>query len=174
MKLNGRFLVALTVLGTVPSAAAAAMDQTLEGDWEYVAAESSNITAVVEQAVSGMNFIVRPIARSRLRKTNEVYRTIKIDHTADQISVRFDAGKAVLMPTNGSTVPWTRDDGETFQVSGAWERAKLTQMFAAADGQRLNTFRMSDAGDALMLEVKLTSEQLTAPLVYTLVYRRLR
>jgi hypothetical protein len=78
------------------------------------------------------------------------------------------------MPSNGTAVKWTREDGETFEVAGTWQDARVTQEFVAADGQRSNVFRLSPDGNELRLDVELTSEQLPAPVRYTLAYRRLR
>jgi hypothetical protein len=75
------------------------------------------------------------------------------------------------MPADGRTVKWTRDDGESFDVSAQWQTSQLTQTFNAEDGKRLNTFRLG-ANGALILEVTITSAQLPKPVKYSLNYRR--
>jgi hypothetical protein len=147
---------------------------TPDGEWELVPAESADIPAAIEAAVAKMNFVKRPIARSRLKKTNPAYRKIVLSRTADHIAVKFDAGKPVQMPADGTAAKWTRDDGETFDVSGSWQDARVTQQFVAEDGKRSNVFRLSADGSKLTLDVELTSDQLAAPVRYTLAYRRVR
>jgi hypothetical protein len=146
--------------------------QTLDGGYQFVAEGSADITAAIEGSVGKMNFIKRPIARSRLKKANPAYRTITIKRAADQILVALDGGTPVQMPASGAIVKWKRDDGEVVDVSGQWQASTLTQKFTAEDGARLNVFRLSADGQTLTLDVKLTSDQLPAPLTYSLAYRR--
>jgi hypothetical protein len=167
-------LLAGLFLAAVPLVSPFASTQTLEGDWEYVTEGSADIAATIEGTVSKMAFFKRPIARTRLKKTNAAYRRITIQRAADQIVIRFDGAKPVPMPASGDRVKWAREDGETFDVSGKWHDSSVIQSFAAPDGERLNTFRLVGDGDALSLEVKLISEQLPGPVTYMLMYRRAR
>ena len=146
----------------------------LDGTYAALADESARIDAAIEQAVATMNFIKRPIARSRLKKTNPAYRSIAIATSDGQITVTFDERKPVAMPSGGTTVKWTRDDGEVLDVGATIEATTLKQTFKAEDGQRLNTFVLAPDGRALTLEVTITSEQLPTPLRYSLTYRRTR
>jgi hypothetical protein len=67
-------VVLIAALSLAPAVAA----PTLEGHWEFVAAESGDIATAIDAAVAKMNFVKRPIARSRLKKTNPAYRTIAL------------------------------------------------------------------------------------------------
>ena len=168
-----RFLATAALAG-LSLAATAVSAPTLQGEWEFTPEGSSDINDAIEGAVAKMNFIKRPIARSRLKKTNAAYRKISILRTAESIVVGFDGGKPVHMPASGATVKWKREDGETFDVSGTWQDARVTQKFVAEDGSRQNVFRLNETGDAVTLEVTLTSDQLPTPLTYALSYRRAR
>jgi hypothetical protein len=141
------------------------------GVFENARQSSDGIEAAIETAVAKMNFIKRPIARSRLKKTNEPHRRIVIAQQADVISVSFDDRKPVQMPADGRPIKWTREDGEVFDVSVAVTNEGLVQTFKAEDGQRVNTFSANDAGQMTM-EARLTSPQLTTPVIYTLLYHR--
>jgi hypothetical protein len=132
---------------------------------------SDGIAAAIETAVANMNFVKRPIARSRLKKTNEPYRKIVITQQADVISVAFDDRKPIQTPADGRPIKWTRDDGEVFDVSVAVTNEGLVQRFKAKDGQRVNTFSANNAGQMTM-EAQLTSPQLPTPVIYTLLYHR--
>ena len=146
--------------------------ESLEGTYTFVADSSTNIDAAIDAAVTDMNFIKRPIARSRLKKTNPIYRRIVISRTVQEISVEFRTGAPVITPADGTSVKWTRDDGEVFDVSAVWEAATLTQRFKAEDGERLNVFRLAPDGRTLTLDVTVSSDQLPKPMTYSLVYRR--
>jgi hypothetical protein len=168
--------IAMACLAAVAFAAAWTSAQTqaqipgLQGT--YVNASQSNdpIDAAIQASVARMNFITRPIARSRLRKTNPAFRKIEITLAEQEISVAFDAGKPVRMPADGSTVQWTRDDGEVFDVAASWRGEQLVQSFKATDGQRINTFELSPDGKKLTLQVELTSPQLPSSLNYVLSF----
>ncbi|HEY4368256.1 MAG TPA: hypothetical protein VGN07_13565 [Steroidobacteraceae bacterium] len=129
------------------------------------------IANAVDAAVAKMNFIKRPIARSRLKKTNPLYERIEISRTGSTISIKFDAGKPVLMPADGTPAKWTRADGEQFDVTGRLEGDQLVQTFTAEDGKRVNIFSVSADGK-LLLQVMLTSPQLPEAVRYQLAYRR--
>jgi hypothetical protein len=82
------------------------------------------------------------------------------------------AGKAIVVPASGAAVKWTREDGETFDVSGKVAGSTLTQTFVAEDGKRVNVYTLSPDGKTLTMNVTVTSPRLPKPLNYKLVYRR--
>ena len=131
------------------------------------------IDAAIETAVSGMNFVTRPIARRRLKKTNAPYRQVVISRTSDVVSVAFDGQSAVETPGDGRPIKWKRSDGEMFDVSAEVKDGALVQTFKASDGQRVNTFTANAAGQ-LTMEATITSPQLAKPVIYTLLYERAR
>jgi hypothetical protein len=156
---------------TVAAAAARADDPSLQGAFVNEQQSAKTIETAIETAVAKMNFIKRPIARSRLKKTNEAHRRVEIKIGSGEISVAFDGHKPVQMPADGSTIRWTREDGETFDVSAAWDGNRLVQTFKAEDGTRANAFSIGADG-RLNMAVTLTSPQLDQPLVYTLTFSR--
>jgi len=149
-----------------------AQGATLDGTYELVPAKSDDIAAVIEKSTAKMNFIIRPIARGRLKKTNSAYDRIRILRSPSQIEVAFDAAKPVQMSADGSVTSWTRADGEVFDVSAVWQDARLVQSFQAKDGKRVNTFQLGEDGKALRLDVVITSDRLPAPVSYSLTYKR--
>lgn len=135
------------------------------------AQSSEGIESAIETAVAKMSFITRPIARSRLKKTNPAYTRIEIAQRGDVISVRFDDRAPIETPANGASVKWTRDDGEVFDVSTQVEQGALVQTFRAEDGERVNRFTANELGQMTM-ETTITSPQLKTPVIYTLLYER--
>jgi hypothetical protein len=152
--------------------AANAQHATLQGGYTLDATASDSIESAIEQSIAPMNFMIRPIARSRLVKTNPRYQRIAISHTDTITSVQFDARKPIEMPADGHAVPWVREDGEKFEVSAQWSAAQLVMDFKAEDGERVNTFVLEPEGKTLKLNVKLVSARLPAPVTYVLTYRR--
>ena len=151
--------------------AAHADTPSLQGTFVNEQQSVEPITTAIERAVAKMNFIKRPIARSRLKKTNEAHRRVEIALGASQISIAFDGRRPVQMPADGKTIRWTRDDGETFDVSAVWDGDRLVQTFKAEDGTRANTFSVTPEGK-LSLQVELTSPQLDTPVTYALTFDR--
>ncbi len=150
---------------------AIAQEPALQGTFVSAGTPKEAIDKAIDSATAKMNFLVRAVAKSRLKSTNPLYQRIEIGNDGTRITVRYDKGKPIVMPADGSTVKWTRDDGEQFDVSAHAQGAQLQQTFKAEDGQRVNEFSLAPDG-ALTLAVTITSPQLSAPLTYTLVYRR--
>jgi hypothetical protein len=168
---NGHLRALLLALIGSGAAAAHADNPSLQGTFLNEPQSARTIETAIETAVAKMNFIKRPIARSRLKKTNEAHRRVEIKVGPGEISVAFDGRKPVQMPADGSTIRWTREDGETFDVNAAWDGDRLVQTFKAEDGTRANAFSIGADG-RLNMVVTLTSPQLDQPLVYTLTFSR--
>jgi hypothetical protein len=151
------------------AAAAHADESALQGTFLNEQQSATTIETAIEPTVAKMNFIKRPIARSRLKKTNEAHRRVEIDIGGSEIGIAFDGRKPVQMPADGSTIRWTRDDGETFEVNAKFDGNRLVQTFKAEDGTRANAFSVGADG-RLSMVVTLTSPQLDQPLVYTLTF----
>jgi len=162
-------IVALAL--TLAGADAVAQEPALQGTFVSAGTSKEVIDKAIESATAKMNFLVRAVAKSRLKSTNPLYQRIEITNDGAQITVRYDKGKPVVMPADGGIVKWTRDDGEQFDVSAQAQGAQLQQTFKAEDGQRVNEFSLAPDG-TLTLAVTITSPQLSAPLNYTLAYRR--
>jgi hypothetical protein len=173
MKSRSLFVAAIVVFATtVLPRISAAESPTLIGEYTFDAAISNDINAAIEDAVGKMNFIKRPIARGRLKKTNPAYQRIAIARNPGEIVVTLDARKPIQMPDSGNTIKWTREDGEKFDLTAAWKDTQLTQTYVAEDGKRVNDFTLAEDGNTMTLQVTLTSDQLAKPLTYTLGYRR--
>lgn len=150
----------------------AAQTPSLDGTYTLNTTASEDVNRAIEQAVARMNFITRPIARGRLKRTNQPYQRILIQHTQGQVSITTDQRAPIRTPANGTPIKWRREDGEMFDVSTEWENGSLEQTFAAEDGRRVNSFSVSPDGRTLTMEVTVTSPRLSQPLRYRLVYNR--
>jgi hypothetical protein len=161
---------ALLILGL--NTTARAEDPSWVGVFVNDEQSDAGVQKAIEAAVADMNFITRPVARSRLKKTNSLAHRITITREADTITVRFDERKPAVMPTDGSAIKWTSEDGEEYDVTARVENARLMQTFKAEDGQRVNSFTTEEDGQRLTLGVQVTSPRLPKPLTYAVRYRR--
>ncbi|HEY6643147.1 hypothetical protein [Povalibacter sp.] len=161
----------LIVICSLSATTALAQGEAIQGVFVSTDTSKAAIIQAIYTAIAKMNFLTRAVARSRLLATNPLYQRIEITNDGSQITVRYDKGRPVVMPADGSEVKWTRDDGEEFNVAARAQGAQLQQTFKAEDGQRLNQFSLSPDG-TLTLNVTIESPRLPAPLKYSLTYRR--
>jgi hypothetical protein len=172
-----RAQVTITPAATTAAAAADPAPPRLPaaGSFSYtlIADSSDNIEAAIDQTVSPMSFIIRPIARGRLRRTNPTPQRVHIDVWHDSLGVAFDDGNPVVTPLDGQPVPWVNSlTHETYQAHVVLVADTLRQAIAAPDGTRENAYLFVNGGDRLHLRVTVTSHRLPKPLVYTLIFRR--
>jgi hypothetical protein len=163
----------LTALGIVIAATfgqAQARDRSLQGTYVNESQSNVPIDAAIQASVAKLNFLIRPIARSRLKKSNSPHRRVEITQTEDEIVVTSDSEPPVRMPADGKTAKWTRNDGEVVEVAASWTGDQLVQTFKAADGQRVNTFSITPDRTQLTLQVEVTSPRLPTPVRYVLTF----
>jgi hypothetical protein len=169
---TAKFVSSVVLGATLACRVAYGENALLEGGFSNPNQSGASIKAAIDQAAKEINFVVRPIARSRLNKTNPVITTVDIGREGNLITVALNTGKPTMTEPGKPPVKWTRDDGETFDVSTAWHGAALAQTFSSADGKRENRYSLSADGATLTMRVTLTSEQLKAPMQYELTLRR--
>jgi hypothetical protein len=134
---------------------------------------SDNIDTAIDETVGPMSFIIRPIARGRLRRTNPTPQRVHIDVWQDSLGVAFDDGNPVITPLDGQPVPWVNSlTHETYQAHVVLIADTLRQTIAAPDGTRENAYLFVSGGERLHLRVTVTSHRLPKPLVYMLIFRR--
>jgi hypothetical protein len=133
-----------------------------------------NVQAAIERTIRPMNFIIRPIARHRLLRTNHPPARLTILAGPDSLTVTFEGHPPIVTPRDGTSVPW--DSGvsrETYYVRSAIAGDTLHQTIIASDGHRQDDFVFLNGGQRLELHVVLTADRLPSPLDYTLEFRRL-
>jgi hypothetical protein len=171
----GRQLLAGIVAGLALCAAAPtvvdAQVDRFRGTYVLDRAASDDVNAAIDQAVRGMNFVTRPVARGRLRKTNDAYPWIRVA-TDGNVTIEFASRNPTVSRPDGTAVRWRRDDGEEFDVSTRVVEGRLVQRFVAEDGRRTNTYVLSNDGRTLTMNVLIESPRLSDPLTYRLVYTR--
>ncbi len=162
------------VLVLLPSLAFA---QVPEGKVVYKAAESvkqleKKINKGIEAAVEDMSFITRPIARSRLKDSNKVFKTMTFDVNGDKIGIK-QGDRPMITMQEGKPTKWTRDDGEVFTVTHSKDgEHSFTQSFKAEDGIKTLTYVFSKDLSKMSVSIELKSPKLGGPMKYTLQYAK--
>lgn len=160
--------VAFAVLAMAP--AVRAQDVRLAGTYALDASASDDIRAAVQTTVARVNPILRGYVRGRLRTANPPIPTVAIafSGTAVTITTGGDVRRNVV---GGPGVRSRDDDGKSYTTTVTVHGPHLIQRFAADDGTRTNTFSL-DAQGRLVMNVRLESSRLPAPLVYNQIYVR--
>lgn len=139
------------------------------GEYALVKGESADIGKVVDETASRLNFLVRPIARSRLRKTQVAFPSLRIVRSGDEFRIFHEQGTDVAHRTLEDPVKTTAPDGSKIVVR-LLPGPPLSQSYESSDGLRVNRYVLD--GMKLLMEVRITSPRLPKPIEYTLVYRR--
>ncbi len=155
----------LTFLLAAPLAAV-----TPVGNWTL--ASAPDIPAAIDAATAPMNFLFRPFARSRLRKTNLLYPRILVDRQGTEFIIQYGERQPIHIPADGSPVIWAREDGEKLTLTAHLAGDDLEQTFKAGDGERINLFHVDPASHTLKFQVTVRSPRLPGPLSYTIDYRQ--
>jgi hypothetical protein len=157
------------------SSAQTSQTPRLQGTYTLDAAASDDVRKAIETAVQGMGWPTQGIARGRLKKTNlPPYQrvVIQLEPSITTVSITTDERAPIRTSADGTPIEWTREDKEKFKVSTVLKIGSLEQTFKSKDGQRVNTYSISDDGKTLTIHVSVTSDRLPRPLTYKLVYKR--
>ena len=150
---------------------AGAQDARLQGVFVNPTQSDQPIKTAIDAAAKEFNFLLRPIARSRLTKTNPNITRVAIMRVDDDITIQVGTSKPATARANGPTTKWSRND-EEFDLAIAWEGKTLVQSFSAPDGKRYDRYTLSPDGNSLSLEVTITGQDLKKPVQYALAFKR--
>lgn len=164
--------IAMVIGLTLPLLSAGPHSADLAGTYRLDRQASDDIDQAIDNVVSKMNFFVRTIARRRLHKTNPRIQQLIISFPDTRLSVANDGHPAMVVPLGGTSVKWTRDDGETFDVRATLQNGTLTTTYVAEDGTRTNTYTAAADGKGMTMHVTVSSPQLPQPLQYKLGFVR--
>lgn len=155
-------------------ALAAAIPATVDrytGTWDLVREESDSITPVIEAVVAKMSFVVRPIARGRLAKTQVAFPSISITREGQGIRIRHTGGTDVAHSDTTAPIEAKAPDGSVITVR-LDAGPPLVQSYQSGEGVRKNTYTLNSDSSRMTLDVLVTSPRLPKPIAYKLVYRR--
>ena len=156
-----------------------AVDPALEkylGTYRYVGGDTDieALDRAIEDVVSQMNFLIRGIARRRLRDPNLPSKEVTITSDDGQIRIDRPGQPPVSAPVDGKAITWRHpEDGDVFRVQhGIDARGELYQRFEGERSVSRNRFVLSDDGNALSIHTFIQADRLPAPLRFQMSYRR--
>jgi hypothetical protein len=174
MQTRTAVLAAMIGLGTTSSVLAEPVDSyaPFVGSYRTVSVRegAARIERAIEQGTSTMNFVVRPIARKRLKAVNPMYASIHIYQRDGQLVTDYE-GRSYVAGIDGSPRRNTDPDGSKVMVSYGVHGDTLVARYVAADGEKRFAFRR-DGDRAVDVAVTLASDRLPKPISYELDYVR--
>jgi hypothetical protein len=171
---------ALAFAAVLPLEAEAQQNARLAGTWTLNQGQSDDVNAKIVEATRGMNAIVGPVARRRLRATNTPYPRLTVSLPGQDVRVEMQNRPTAQSPANAQPVLWHRNTGaacarvseDCVQLSTAWQGGRLVQTFRPEDGERQNVYTVSADGNTMTMAVTIKSPRLPRDLTYNLVYNR--
>jgi hypothetical protein len=172
-RLTSPILAALIVLPT--AAHATDLPSGLEGRFEYSddPAERAAREQAIEATAKEVSFVIRPIARSRLRSGTRTAPWIELRANRDEISVQFQGRTPMVASSGGGPATWKNEDGNPVNVQYRMEGQTLVQVLTTPEGSRTNRFTPRPDG-GIKLAIEVASPKLPRPLKYELTYNRAR
>ncbi|MFO0550376.1 MAG: hypothetical protein U0271_18420 [Polyangiaceae bacterium] len=146
-------------------------EKAYHGSYQYAGGDKEREArdAAIEDVISGLNPLVRSIARDRLTAAMAIDKAIGISSDATNLTVTQDA-QVYAAPLSGSAVKVKGLTGDDLNLSYAVSSAKLEQKFVGDEGGRTNTYTRS--GDQLVMNVRVFSDKLPKDLKYKLTYKK--
>ena len=162
----------LVAMAIVPAVGSAQNNPIPQGKYVFVPELSDDIDGRLDAAVAHMNFLIRGIAKSRLKGANRPIERVDLRYSGDSvwISLREDEPWVVSL-RNGEYMPYKRADGEVVQVKTDLSPGVIDQYFRSEDGEKQMIYRLREDG-LLEVESITYSDKLEEPFRYTWVYRR--
>lgn len=164
-------LIALILAAPGLTAQSGPDDRIPEGFYEFVPEESDEIDSRIDRAVSHMNFLIRGIAKRRLRGANRPIEYVDLRYEEDSVWISLgDDEPWIVSRHDGEFGPFTRPDGEVVELKTELREGVIDQYFRADDGDKRMTYTLRDDG-MLALESTIYSDRLEEPFRYTWVFR---
>jgi hypothetical protein len=173
MRLVAGILVYTLLAWSAAAAPGTALQARMTGSFRLAESETSveqRLAAAIEQAVEPMNFVARPIARSRLQRPVYYCKRYELALGAETVRIACDDRPPLARRLDNTDGPYA-PDGEPLDVRVQIAGETVEIVFVGADGTRTTTYRFDDAG-ALEVSVKVESKSLERPVAWKVRYRR--
>ena len=145
------------------------------GSYTY-AGRSSDIASrqtAIEGAANEFNFLIRPIARSRLEKNCFVVEELHFSLDEDFLTINSEKKLPLKGRFDGKIVHTKDTEGKPIAFWRIWQSDKsFVQIIQSKIGERRVRMSLHEDGKILKLEVTIVSEKLDNPLEFVSHYRR--
>lgn len=158
--------------GLLGAGAASAAPASLVGSYALDPGPSDDISAVMDRGLAPIPALLRGFVKARVMAGNPAYPSLSITQQGGVVGLACQGIPTVTGPGDGRWFACPQAGGEAVQGSFQWGGTRLVQTLKLKEYQRVNTFTLRPDGQGLRLAVRLISPRSSAPLDYTLAYRR--
>jgi hypothetical protein len=148
-------------------------EQRFEGTWrlDQPREEAQQVVSeAVEDAANQFNFMIRGIARSRLREGTPIHSRVSVSFEGDQVTVRF--GDESYTTELGRTEVRRNPEGEDMRVTQRIRpNGQLEQVFETEGGTRRYVYTPLSDG-RMRIATTTDSPRMPQPMYFMLDYRR--
>jgi hypothetical protein len=157
------------------SPAQAELQRGYAGIYAYAGsdAERRAVSAAVERSIAGLSFLAKPIARQSLRQRAEIRDSYRLVFDGlGNLELSSPGFPVEAGPLDGTSFALETKYGDQSQISQSFVGGVLVQQGHTDDGSGRTEFRLEDDGATLLVHRVMESSQLSAPVDFTLTYRR--
>jgi hypothetical protein len=148
----------------------------IEGEYRFVGGheEVAAVERSIDDAVEEMSFLIRGLARRRLREPNLPTRELSISLDEGRITVSRNGQPAISGPQGGEEVEWRNpNNGNKLRVRyRLTDAGTLEQRLVGDRGLSVNRYVLGADGATLTVHTTITAEQLSDPLRFSTTYVR--
>lgn len=165
------FAFALVAAGAVSASPAHAQDG-LAGSWKLASssAEASQRRTAIQTATDDLPSFMRARARERLEERTTPPHELRIVVAGDQVEITR-SGQTLLLTVGGAAVP-VESEGHRGRAQATRRNGNLVITLQGDNGERTTTYRLSEDGQRLVLDVDFTAQRLSTPVRYRVTYKR--
>jgi hypothetical protein len=145
------------------------------GDYELLSRQSDEAgrQAAIETGAQQFNFLIRPIARSRIKKSCFVLSKLSFRQTDGFLTLNSEREMPLTSRIDGHPVDARTHEGESIKFWRLWnEDNSFVQIIQSERGKRRARMFLNADGSILTIEVNIFSDKLDGSLHYMSHYRR--
>lgn len=153
-----------------PSAAADPPLESFQGGWTRIAVEADDEArnSAIDQAISGLSWMVRSMAGPLLRRSIAPPSTMEFAVDGDQVEFAEQGRSKRLLLLDGRETTATGDDGGTYRLRSRLEPSGIRREWIGDQAKGSNLYRVSKDGSRLTVKhvVLVTQVDGVSPIVF--------
>lgn len=171
----------LMIMGLLTSAPSTGRGESissapLAGAYRFIGGESEieRMDRAIDDAVEELNFLIRGLARRRLREPNFPSERLRIVEEGAQIRIERTGQPDIAAPADGSPIEWRNpENGNTLEIRHEMAGPRVLEQQMRGDrGLSVNRYVLSDDGSNLTVRTVITADKLSAPVRFSTTYAR--
>lgn len=166
------FLGVLCVCGLFAPKVTIADSPVIAGTYMLDKEASDDFTEAFEEELQEMGRIRRTIARHMISRRGGHAEQIRIVIEEHQIVFHSDDRDPIIFPADGSEITHINDNGDEMKARAELEGNLLRISMNGEDGGTVTEYQLNSTGDILKVDRKLTSDRLSNPVEFQVVYHR--